>query len=77
MTKTRLLILVTAGLQICTAADLTGNWLATEEQPDGTIRRTYLNLKQEGSQITGTARLRYNYFDIKQSTPAGQLMLTR
>jgi alpha-galactosidase len=71
LTKTRLLILLASALPVCMAADVTGNWLATEEQSDGTIRRTYLNLKQEGSQITGTARLRYNYFDIKGSTPQG------
>jgi alpha-galactosidase len=53
------------------AADVTGNWLASEEQADGTVRRTYLNLKQDGSQVTGTGRLRYNYVDIKQSVAAG------
>src|SRR3982750_2112944 len=65
------MILLAASLQICAAADVTGNWLASEQQADGTSRRTYLNLKQEGSQITGTGRLGYNYFDIKQSTSNG------
>ncbi len=58
-------------LQICAAADVTGNWLATEEQSDGTVRRTYLNLKQDGSQITGTGRLGSNYFVVKASTSEG------
>ena len=71
MRKTRLLILLASALQVSMAADVTGNWLAADEQSDGTVRRTYLNLKQQGSQITGTARLRYNYFDIKGSTPQG------
>ncbi|MFL6448593.1 MAG: glycoside hydrolase family 27 protein [Bryobacteraceae bacterium] len=71
MTKKRILILFACTLQICAAADLTGNWLASEEQADGTSRRTYLNLKQEGSQVTGTARLGYTYLDIKQSTSSG------
>ncbi len=71
MRKTRLIILLASALQVCMAADVTGNWLATDEQIDGTVRRTYLNLKQEGSQVTGTAQLRYNYFDIKGSTPHG------
>ena len=71
LSKTRILILLAATMQVCIAAEVTGNWLASDEQSDGTVRRTYLNLKQEGSQVTGTARLRYNYFDIKQSTPEG------
>lgn len=71
MNKIRLFIAFASLLQICAAADVTGNWLATEEQSDGTVRRTYLNLKQEGSQITGTGRLGYNYVDIKGSTSEG------
>jgi alpha-galactosidase len=67
----RILILLASAWQICMAADVTGNWLSAEEQSDGTVRRTYLNLKQEGSQVTGTIRIRYNYFDIKGSAADG------
>jgi alpha-galactosidase len=38
------------------AADLTGNWLVKQESPDGNIRETYFNLKQDGSNITGVMR---------------------
>src|SRR3954454_12521892 len=58
-------------VQICAAADVTGNWLATEDQADGTTRRSYLSLKQEGDRVTGTARLGYNYANIKQSASNG------
>ncbi len=35
------------------AADLTGNWVISQDQHDGTERRTYFDLKQEGDHITG------------------------
>src|SRR5690349_19812324 len=52
----------------CVAADLTGNWAVKDPLPDGTFRFTYLNLKQEGSQITGTIRTSQFYFKILEST---------
>jgi len=36
---------------------LTGNWAVRTPNADGTFRVTYLNLKQEGSRITGSIRL--------------------
>src|ERR1035441_2188357 len=38
------------------AADLTGNWLVKQESPDGNVRETYFDLKQDGSNITGAMR---------------------
>src|ERR1035441_6162524 len=38
------------------AADLTGNWLVKQESPDGNVRETYFDLKQDGSNITGSMR---------------------
>jgi alpha-galactosidase len=38
------------------AADLTGNWLVKQESPDGNVRETYLDLKQDGTNITGAVR---------------------
>ena len=37
----------------CNAGGLTGNWLVATPNGDGTIRRTYFNLKQQGDRITG------------------------
>src|ERR1051325_5080843 len=49
------------------AADLTGNWLAATPNNDGTSRKTYLNLKQEGDRITGTIRTTQFWYSISDS----------
>ena len=38
------------------AADLTGNWVVAQPLNDGTTRRTYFNLQQDGEKITGAIR---------------------
>jgi len=48
--------------------DLTGNWAVRVAQPDGTARKTYLNLKQEGTRITGSIRVTQFYYTIVEST---------
>jgi alpha-galactosidase len=50
------------------AADLTGNWLVAIPNGDGTTRRTYLHLKQEGGSITGTVRSTLHLYTIDKST---------
>src|SRR5579864_8598052 len=57
----------------CWAADLTGNWVASTPNADGSPRKTYLDLKQNGSRITGHIRVTQFYYKIKESTgsPAG------
>jgi alpha-galactosidase len=50
------------------AADLTGNWVVRTPNADGTSRLTYLNLKQEGSRVTGSIRLTQFYYLISDST---------
>ncbi|MDQ6706850.1 MAG: glycoside hydrolase family 27 protein [Acidobacteriota bacterium] len=61
----------------CSAAGLTGNWVASTPLPDGTSRRTYFNLKEEGSRITGTIRANQFYFSILDSTGGpGEFTLT-
>jgi alpha-galactosidase len=52
----------------CLAADLTGNWAVRDPLPDGTFRTTYLDLRQEGSRITGTIRTGQFYYKIVEST---------
>src|SRR5213593_3890068 len=43
---------------------LTGNWVVRTPNNDGTLRTTYLNLKQEGSRITGTIRVTQFFYHI-------------
>jgi alpha-galactosidase len=50
------------------AADLTGNWAVRDPLPDGTFRTTYLDLHQEGSQITGTIRVSQFFYKIVESS---------
>src|SRR5437773_3761409 len=50
------------------AADLTGNWAVRIPNADGTSRVTYLNLKQDGSRITGSIRVTQFYYLITDST---------
>jgi len=50
------------------ASDLTGNWAVKEALGDGTVRATYLNLKQEGARITGAIRATQFYYRIVEST---------
>jgi alpha-galactosidase len=52
----------------CLAADLTGNWVVRDPLPDGTFRTTYLDLRQEGSRITGNIRVTQFYYKIVEST---------
>jgi alpha-galactosidase len=60
--------LVLSGLAgSCAAAGLTGNWLVAIPNGDGTIRRTYLHLKQEQGRITGTVRATLHLYTIDRS----------
>jgi alpha-galactosidase len=47
---------------------LTGNWVVRTPMNDGTFRTTYLNLKQEGTRITGTIRVTQFFYRITEST---------
>jgi alpha-galactosidase len=47
---------------------LTGNWRVQTQNSDGTFRRSYFNLKQEGPLITGSIRVTQFYYLIKEST---------
>jgi alpha-galactosidase len=49
-------------------ADLTGNWVSAEPLADGTSRRLYFDLKQEGSTITGHIRQTQFYYTITESS---------
>ena len=50
------------------AASLTGNWLIAIPNGDGTVQRTYLNLKQQDGRITGTIRWTLHLFTIDRSS---------
>jgi alpha-galactosidase len=54
----------------CFAADLNGNWVVETPMNDGTVRKSYFNLKQEGSRISGTIRVTQFYYTIEKSTGA-------
>jgi len=51
----------------CSAADLTGNWLVATPNGDGTMRRTYFHLQQQGDRITGTIRATLHLYSITGS----------
>jgi alpha-galactosidase len=54
------------------AADLTGNWvIAQPNTTDGTSRKTYLNLKQDGDRITGSIRTTQFYYNTVEGKPSG------
>jgi hypothetical protein len=48
----RLLVALALTVLTAFAADITGNWKATAEGPNGTMERTF-NFKQEGTKLTG------------------------
>ena len=48
--------------------NVTGNWLAAVPANDGTFRRSYFNLVQQGDRITGTVRTTQFYFQIAESS---------
>jgi alpha-galactosidase len=50
------------------AADLSGNWVAENPLPDGTVRKTYFDLKHEDSHIAGHIRVTQFYYTISEST---------
>ena len=52
----------------CFAADLSGNWVISTPNNDGTSRNIYFDLKQEGSRITGHIRMTQFYYTIAEST---------
>ena len=52
----------------CAAGSLTGNWLAAMPNGDGSMQRTFLNLKQQDNRITGTVRWTLHFFSIAESS---------
>jgi alpha-galactosidase len=63
-----LLFTFLAGAACCAAADLTGNWVVSQDRHDGTYRRTYFHLRQEGDRITGSIRVTQFFYRIVEST---------
>src|SRR5882724_3322307 len=64
----RYLLFVATVIPVCTAADLTGNWVVAQDRHDGTFRRTYFTLKQEPSRISGSIRVTQFFYKIAEST---------
>src|SRR5258706_9947121 len=64
----RYLVTVLLPAASCSAAGLTGNWVVSQDMHDGTFRRTYFNLKQDGSNIAGSIRTNQFFYKIVEST---------
>jgi alpha-galactosidase len=64
--KSFILLCLMAGT--CAAGSLTGNWLAAMPNGDGSMQRTFLNLKQQDNRITGTVRWTLHFFSIAESS---------
>jgi alpha-galactosidase len=47
--------------------NITGNWLAEVPNADGTVRRTYFTLAQQGDRITGTVHAPTSFVPITES----------
>ncbi len=54
-----------------TQTDLSGVWLLQFTNPDGTVRKTFLKLSQQGGKISGTATLNYRLVPITEGTLEG------
>jgi len=61
-----LLAILMAGAAL--GADLTGNWLAATSNGDGTMRKVWLNLKQQDGKISGTIRATQFFYQITASS---------
>src|SRR5690349_22070134 len=70
MKLTRSLLVLVLTVPSCFAADVTGNWVAENPSADGYVRKTYFDLKQDDSQITGHVRTSQFYFPNCTSTGA-------
>ncbi|MBV9085023.1 MAG: hypothetical protein JOZ62_20285 [Acidobacteriaceae bacterium] len=63
----RTLVLFLALPAVHAVTGLTGNWAVRDPRRDGTERRTYPDLKQEGSRITGHIRTGQFYYTVTES----------
>lgn len=68
MAKISLFILLFITNALCHAAGLTGNWVVRDPLPDGTVRRTYFDLRQDETNIRGHIRTGQFYFEITESS---------
>src|SRR5690348_15037536 len=70
MKSSCILLFAFLSIGLASAADLNGNWVAENPLPDGTVRKTYFDLKQQDSRITGRVRSGQFYFPNCESTGA-------
>jgi len=63
--KATVLFIVAAGAAF--GADIAGNWLAATDNGDGTLRKIWLNLKNQDGRITGTIRATQFFYTIAES----------
>jgi alpha-galactosidase len=64
----RFLVAISCLTTLSAAEDLTGNWVVAQDRHDGTFRKTYVNLKQEPSRISGSIRVTQFFYRISESS---------
>ena len=67
-----LCFVLSAGLS--SAADVTGNWLIAKDRKDGTVARTWFNLRQDGASVSGHIRTPQAYLTITRSSGNGGVL---
>ena len=60
-----------AMLPLIAQSDVSGVWRLHKERPDGTFEDTYLELKQQGSTVTGDVIRNYHHTPIKEGSFSG------
>jgi len=68
MNTLRILLVTLLAIGSGFAADLTGNWVAESPSHDGYVRKSYFDLKQEDSHVTGHIRTGQFYYTISESS---------
>src|SRR6185312_2190125 len=68
MNTLRILLVTFLAIGSGFAADLTGNWVAESPSHDGYVRKSYFDLKQEDSHVTGHIRTGQFYYTISESS---------
>ncbi len=66
-----LVTLLAGALPAAAPADVSGFWVLSAPTGDGNVMKTFLDLKQSGGQVTGTAWIRTSKFAIREGSYSG------
>ena len=72
-----LVTLLAGALPAAAPADVSGFWVLSAPTGDGNVMKTFLDLKQSGGQVTGTAWIRTSKFAFSGSTGAVRVRVHR